>query len=409
MVIVRPESVTAGFGGREIHQTIALKMLKDLPPAAAGAAELYKFAADQNWNKVLQRVTEKPEECKYVDPNSRYTPLHVVVLGRGSPNPSGRLSAVRAILVANPDAAKVQDDSDGLTPLHLACMIQDDAPEKIEEDLAVVRLILELFPKALNVTSRDGYSPLDVHIISMSKQKRQGDMSSFRRPRKGARAGTSTAILNTLLEEDLGGGLARPLDLLFECNSLAVLEQLALEEAQASSTRLRCRRQARTSGTSSATICPAPSTNFSNFWVWEWALILFKSDYRRRNGNSNRGPMSPFSALHVAAQVKDCPIPFLMLAMRAYPNQVRTPDDSNGNLPLHTIAGWETTDPSSISRKSMALSALVSEYPQATKTRNKSGKTPLSLALETGTSWDNGVRRLTTFSREPSFAFRRDR
>jgi ankyrin repeat protein len=383
-------------------------MVKDCPAASLNAVELYKLAAEKNWNKVLQRITEKPDECKYIDPASRFTPLHIVVLGRGSSNSSGRLSSVRAMLVAHPDSAKVHGGADGLTPLHLACMVEDDAPESLEEDLAVVRLILELCPKALNVSSRDGYSPLDIHIIAISNQKRQGDVLSFRRPRKGPRAGTYTAILNTLLEEDLNGGLARPLDLLFECNSLAVLEQLALEEAQASSSKLRARRQARSNGTSLAATFPSPSTNFTNFWVWEWALVLLKSEYRRRNGNYNR-PQPPFSALHVAAQVKDCPIPFLMLTMRAYPNQVRAADDSSGNLPLHAIAGWETTDPSSISRKSMALSALVSEYPQATKIRNRSGKTPLSLALETGTSWDNGVRRLTTFSREPSFAIRRGR
>lgn len=377
-------------------------MIKDLPTPSPNAVDLYNYAVDQNWNKVLQRVTEKPEECEYIDPASKCTPLHVVVLGRESSNPSGRLSAVRAILVANPDAAKVKNSPDGLTPLHLACMVADDAPSKLDEDLAVVRLILEMNPKAVNVTSRDGYAPLDVHIIAISKLKRQGDIMSFRRPKKGSKAGGFTAILNTLLEEDVQGGVARPLDLLFESNSLAVLEQLALEEAQASSSKLRARRMARTNGSSVANACSAASTNFSNFWVWEWALILFKSDFKRRHVQYNR-PTPSFSAMHAAAQVKDCPIPFLMLAMRAYPSQVRAPDNSNGNLPLHTVAGWETTDPSSISRKSMALSALVSEYPQATKLRNKSGKTPLSLALETGTSWDNGVRRLTTFSREPSF------
>jgi hypothetical protein len=381
-------------------------MMRDLPAPSPSAVEMYKAAMDQNWNKVLQRVTEKPDECKYVDPASTFTPLHLVVLGRDYSNPSGRLSAVRAILVAHPDSAKTQNFADGHTPLHLACMIEDEAPEKLEEDLAVVRLILEMSPKAINILSRNGYSPLDLHIIAVSKQKREGDLSSFRRPRQARKAGTSMAILKTLLEEDMQGSLARPLDVLFECNSLAVLEQLALEEAQASSSKLRTRRQARSNGSSVANTFSAASTNFTNFWVWEWALILFKSDYHRRNTQYNR-PAPTFSAMHAAAQVKDCPIPFLMLTMRAYPSQVRAPDDSNGNLPLHTVAGWETTDPSSISRKSMALSALVSEYPGATKIRNKSGKTPLSLALETGTSWDNGVRRLTTFSREPSFRVNR--
>lgn len=377
-------------------------MLRDLPPPSPGAAEMYKAAVDQNWSKVLQRVTEKPDECKYVDPACTYTPLHIVVMGRDSSNPSGRLSAVRAILVAHPDSAKAQNDADGLTPLHLACMVEDDAPEKLEEDLAVVRLILEMSTKAINITNRNGYSPLDVHIIAVSKQKRKGDLSSFRRPRQTRKAGTSVAILKTLLEEDLQGSLARHLDVLFECNSLAVLEQLALEEAQASSSKLRARRQARSNGSNVANTFSAASTNFTNFWVWEWVLILFRSDYHRRNAQYSRS-MPSFSAMHAAVQVKDCPIPFLMLTMRAYPSQVRKADDSNGNLPLHTVAGWETTDPSSISRKSMALSALVSEYTGATKIRNKSGKTPLSLALETGTSWDHGVRRLTTFSRESSF------
>jgi hypothetical protein len=384
-------------------------LLKALPTPSSSVVELYKLALDQNWIKVVHRISDKPEECNFIDPISRFSPLHVIVSSRGSPNPSGRLSAIRAILVLYPDAAKVQDDVYGLTPLHLACMIQEEAADKIEEDHAVVRLILEMVPKALYIISRDGYSPIDIHIIAMSKIKRQGDMLSFRRSRKSSRSATSTSILNTLLEEDHQCGLVKALDLLFECNSLIVLEQLALEEAQASSSKLRAKRQARSEGTSPASICPSASTNFSNFWVWEWTLILIKSDHRRRYANNIRGPMPPYNPLHAAAQIKDCPIPFLMLAMRAYPNQLRSADESNGNLPIHTVAGWETTDPSSISRKSMAISALVSEYPQGTKVRNKSGKTPLSLALETGTSWDNGVRRLSSVSKEPSFAIRRGR
>uniref|UniRef100_A0A6U5PFZ2 Uncharacterized protein n=1 Tax=Grammatophora oceanica TaxID=210454 RepID=A0A6U5PFZ2_9STRA len=241
-----------------------------------------------------------------------------------------------------------------------------------------------------------------------------------------------TALLKALLaahnnNNNKGGpGLAKPLEILLECNSLAVLEQVALEEAQASSSKLRARRQARAKGEGasvmSALSTPSGSTNFSTFWVWEWALVIFKSDFMKKfhthahyannqNKSSSRdqqqqNQQSPptFQPLHAAAQVKDCPLAFLILSMRAYPQQVRTPaDDIHGNLPLHTVAGWDVTDPSSVSRKSMALSTLVSEYPQASKVRNKQGKTPLSLALETGTSWDNGVRRLTSFQREGSF------
>lgn len=95
--------------------------------------------------------------------------------------------------------------------------------------------------------------------------------------------------------------------------------------------------------------------------------------------------------MHAAAQLKDCPIPFILLAMRAYPEQVRQVDERTGNLPLHFVAAWDVSDPTTVSRKSMALNALVSEYPEGGKVRNRRGKTPMSLALESGTSWDSGI------------------
>jgi hypothetical protein len=80
-------------------------------------------------------------------------------------------------------------------------------------------------------------------------------------------------------------------------------------------------------------------------------------------------------------------------------------DERTGNLPLHFVAAWDVSDPSTISRKSMALNSLLSEYPQAGSVRNRRGKTPMSLSLESGTSWDNGVRRLTSFRKEGSVSF----
>ena len=91
---------------------------------------------------------------------------------------------------------------------------------------------------------------------------------AVRRTKKNQKAAALTAILKTLLEEDIGGGLARPLDLLFECNSLAVLEQVALEEAQASSSSKLCaRRQARSTRGFVTSAFSAGSTNFAQFWV----------------------------------------------------------------------------------------------------------------------------------------------
>jgi hypothetical protein len=59
-----------------------------------------------------------------------------------------------------------------------------------------------------------------------------------------------------------------------------------------------------------------------------------------------------------------------------------------------------------VARKSMTLTQLVYDHPTGAKVRNRQGKTPLSLALETGTAWDSGVRRLTAAQKEESFVER---
>jgi hypothetical protein len=363
------------------------------------APELYKLTLSESWVKVVQRVTKEPSEAKYVCPNTKLTCLHVAVRARKTLNPSSRIAAIRALLEAYPEATTLQDSEFEQTPLAYACLVDD--MKSLDDDSEAVRLMVELNPKSSQLTSKHGYSPLELHIMAMSRLKRRGDALGIRRSKKGAR--DATFILKALLKgEHTTTTIAKALDTLFECNSLAVLEQVALEDSLASTLRLRARRRARMSGASVENTIDG-TTNFANFWVWQWALILLEADYTRRYVNISPSP--PFLAMHAAAQVKDCPLPFLSLAMRAYPSQVRQVDERTGNLPLHFVAAWDVSDPSTISRKSMALNSLLSEYPQAGSVRNRRGKTPMSLSLESGTSWDNGVRRLTSFRKEGSVSF----
>ena len=369
------------------------------------APELYKLVQSESWVKVVQRSAEFPNEAAYEHPTTKQTSLHLAV--RAKKSSSGRIASIRALLRAFPQAAAIPDAEFGYTPLAYAILVDAEIESRIEtqknleDDSEVVRLILEFNPKSLQVMSRDGYSPLELHIMAMSRLKRTGDVLGIRRHKKKARD-ASSSILNAILkEENSTMGLAKALDTLFECNSLAVLEQVALEESQASTMRVRARRQARTSVVS---VQPTTgSTNFAHFWIWDWALKLLEADYSRRYTNNNSSDVSasppPFYAMHAAAQVKDCPIPFILLAMRAYPEQVRQVDERTGNLPLHFVAAWDVSDPATVSRKSMALNALVAEYPEGGKVRNRRGKTPMSLALESGTSWDSGIRKLTSFRR----------
>ena len=362
------------------------------------APELLKLVQSESWVKVVQRVTKEPSEAQYVSPSTKLTCLHIAVKARKTSNSSSHIAAIQVLLEAFPEASVLQDVEFGYTPLIYSSLVDGDS--SLEDLSEVVSLIVEFNPKSLQVMSKDGYSPLELHITAMSRLKRRGDAMGIRRSKKGKKTGDPTvAILKALLKKNHSTmSIAKALDTLFECNSLAVLEQVALEESLASTLRLRARRQARSSGGRIQTI--NGTTNFANFWVWEWALILLEADHSRRYADCT--PYPQFRPMHAAALVKDCPAPFLILAMRAYPEQVRIADERTGNLPLHFVAAWDVSDPSTVSRKSMALNALVTEYPQAGSVRNKRGKTPMSLSLESGTSWDNGVRRLTSFRKERS-------
>lgn len=372
------------------------------------APELYKLVQSESWVKVVQRATKEPSEAAYISPASKSTCLHLAVKARNTSNSSSRIAAIRALVEAFPEAAMLRDSEYEHTPLAYACLMGEQSVKNLEDDSEVVRLLVEFCPKSLEVTSRDGYSPLELHIMAMSRLRRKGDGLGIRRSKKTTKkSDPTTSILRALLAKESHSTtlIAKSLDTLFECNTLAVLEQVALEDSLASTLRLRARRQARQKLESEHSSLPPPqgTTNFSNFWVWEWALLLLEAEHVKRNANVTPSP--PFLAMHTAAQVKDCPIPILTLAMRAHPDQVRKADERTGNLPLHFVAAWDVSDQSTVSRKSMALNALVSEYPQAGSVRNKRGKTPMSLSLESGTSWDNGVRRLTSFRKQGSASF----
>ena len=107
--------------------------------------------------------------------------------------------------------------------------------------------------------------------------------------------------------------------------------------------------------------------------------------------------------LKAACGLAGCPLPILTLAMTAFPNQIKEKDEMHGNVgnfPLHEVCSWPceqdsaSTDPVISSRKGMAISALRQRYPNAAFVSNNNGKTPLDLALATGTTWDGGVRKL---------------
>lgn len=311
------------------------------------------------------------------------------------------------------------------------------------EDL--VCLILKYSKSCASILTASGLTPLDVHIVSYSQTRAPHDYDDIQ-PKGQITNRITTGVLRALLETDAtlaqsrpdttrqGGGMTiGPLELLYRCNSPAFLAAMAAEDT---------RRREESANDSDHGKRPwygdfhrhplhaksyhkflSSHATLSNWWGWKWTVLLLKYGtlHQKRRG-------ARFMALHAAASVKGCPLPILLLSVRAFPKQIRELDVSDvegvGNLPLHIVCSWELTpigqpegkEDSSVElpleeeqrqaieqytdsmainvRKDMAITALLNEHPGAAKIKNQRGELPLSVALRTGTTWEGGVRKL---------------
>lgn len=140
------------------------------------APELFNLCRRESWVKVVQRSKSFPKEAEYEHPKTKQSSLHLAVRAKKS---SSRIAAIRALLEAFPDAAAMPDAEFGYTPFAYACIIdmeiesRSETQKNLEGDSEVVHLFLDLNPKSLQVLSHDaGYSPLELHIMAMSRLKR---------------------------------------------------------------------------------------------------------------------------------------------------------------------------------------------------------------------------------------------
>eukprot|EP00540_Astrosyne_radiata_P022918 CAMPEP_0116853536 /NCGR_PEP_ID=MMETSP0418-20121206/17973_1 /TAXON_ID=1158023 /ORGANISM="Astrosyne radiata, Strain 13vi08-1A" /LENGTH=770 /DNA_ID=CAMNT_0004485961 /DNA_START=208 /DNA_END=2517 /DNA_ORIENTATION=- len=218
-------------------------------------------------------------------------------------------------------------------------------------------------------------SPLEIHIISYSQQRgSQGgtvgecssqttDSCDYNSATKSTNSPTAkflrpglntTAVLRVLLEGD--PSLVKPtrfgkkaLDLLYRCNSSAILDVLKKQDLRKSShhkekkRRQRKRRASTESGegedseqvkeSSGASSCESAGSNTSkksncslelgSWWLWKWTILLLKY-----SSASIKKRGTPFLALHAAANIEGCPLPMLLLSMRAFPQQMLKPGNT---------------------------------------------------------------------------------
>jgi hypothetical protein len=314
-------------------------------------------AEKPKWEEILQRLEENPEESLSADPSTdNLTALHHAVMNRKPPYSPEFFAVLKVLLQLNGGATTAQCDSNGCTPLAYACSVDllDEYPEEIAK---VIEMLLdEDNNEALGITCKEGLTPLSLHIRSVSRRKFLQDQSRM----------PSTAVLKILAESSSRQTLEDALETLYACNTSTVMQRLVEEEARARRNIKMFGRQTRAGA--------------SELWVWDWALLLLRCVHDRIYGTDQ----ALFQALHVASQITDCPTPFLVLAMRSFPGETRTPDRTTLDMPLHSVASWQLPGDSSLCRKSMAVRTLESEYPAALEAKNKRKKTPMDLEEDSG-------------------------
>ena len=384
----RPDQCNLRGGDpRALHPPFAGPSSPAPPPT-----KLYDFARRCQWDLVLRECQERARDASFVCPKDGTTALHLAVMSRCNPllrngelqgyKPASRL-VVEALLVACPEAAITRCSVKKYTPLTYACLVTDEGFD-MSDAADMVVTILRHAPQSAYVFTDDGFSALDVHIMSYSRlHGHKEEVYS------GGR--TSTVVVRTLLEEKPALAEARsyrnkirgPLELLYRCN----MDEFK-EAVESGSTR-PCAPQKLASVVS----------QLSDWWAWKWAQLLMKAV---STSDEDAAAQRPFQAVQAAARIVGCPIPILQLAIGMYPDQVeeRDPRGELYNLPLHEVASWRCDtelvcgDQFVIRRKVRALELLLEEYPVAARTTNNMGETPLQLAVEAGTPWHGGLELL---------------
>ena len=347
---------------------------------------MYKFARECRWDLVLDEISNRPRDANCVGLKDGTTPLHMAVMSRTSSAirnglVPGKVPApfelIEALICAAPEAAIIRCTKNKYTPLAYACFVLDQEYD-VDDAVKVIEILLRHAKECINVFTDEGFSPVDVHIVSYSRHHNQREevISSLGSP--------SSKVIAKLLDANPGLGEVRaytnrikgPIELLYRCNLDFFKEANSCEHDVYNE-----------DGT-------------EEWWAWKWALLLLEKSSSFNNKDIE------FNAVHAASRLVGCPIPILNFMIQREPHHLkeRDPMGSLYNLPLHTVCSWKSDneiisgDPHVLSRKSKAIELLLEAYPEASRMTNNFGETPLQLAVETCTPFHGGLEMLARAS-----------
>jgi hypothetical protein len=280
----------------------------------------------------------------------------------------------------------------GYTPLDKVAASRTENEFILESDAKVAELLIRACSvKELYVNSRNNLerlAPLSLHVKAMSILQfkldsnatntiTQSMTTNAQADKKQHLHRASKIVLGAIAPHCSLETLSEALETLYSCNSLVIMDMIQQEAKQKgrhnNNTQFGFGKQAR-------------DRSAKGHWIWEWLLDILAILHTRTAPNQN----APFHALHLLSSISNCPPPFLLLAMQAYPYDIRTPNPSTGNLPLHYVSAWKS-DVSNV-RKYMCLQSLSVAHDQGLAVPNNLGKTPVQLDGDAGTNLlDMGV------------------
>ena len=320
----------------------------DVPPVVQ--TSLIDLARMQHWSAVVVRASTDTIAAQHQDADG-LLPLHWACSG-GPP-----LEVIQGLLNAFPEGSRVVD-SDGSTALHFAAHYGGS--------VAVVEALLVKFPQAISMKDKYGRSPL-YHAVDKS---------------------ASIEVLDTLIRADASMVTAPCLQ---KVTSLAQNYRTQDRQSPEHRTPLYL--------SWAMAMSDRQTRSKKSGRMWEKAQLLLGAAYAHRETHTI------YRMVHAAVTFDSyLPKDVILLAIELFPELLKERDEVSGRLPLAIAAACRQQ---SSQRSYELLELLIRYFPQAAQVSDLTGRYPLTLAIDSGKSWNNGVVLL--FQAAPDLVHGRDR
>jgi hypothetical protein len=307
-------------------------------PTASSTTRLYEFARRCQWDDVMRECEANPRDAKIVGEKDGTTALHLAIMSRTNPmmrdgkvgsfKPAS-LDLIEKLVEACPEAGSTRCTRKRYTPLAYACLVADVGFD-MDDSSEMVLILMKHAPGSVFVFTDDGFSAVDIHILSYSQiHKQKQEVYS------GGR--TSSVVVRTLLAECPELAESRiyrhkvrgPIELLYRCNTSefqdAMIDDLTGDASDVKKKQLKSR-------------FGSVASVLSDWWAWKWVLLLLKFSTVK-----DKKPGTIFSAVQAAARLVACPLPILALAINTFPHQVEDRDPRGDIYNVSTEVCWRNS------------------------------------------------------------------